>query len=365
MNGSAHAPNLLFDRIPENSLDSGLILTYLNSGASHAATNVIIQNIWQTWNSGPRVQKRQSEARHPFDITREVGLVDINLDRLQLEDPVSWWLQVACLLFQTIGSLLLGVLTGVFEPFLVLLIAFFGQSLLLVSIVPRSEAWHMTTRGHRPCPVMLHRGLDSMGVLFVRRAQLNGREISLEEFCWNSQITRNFADNSKIMPGGVAFLVFTIQIILVELMNQSGRHLYLAFGSLGVLANTFEMASSPRWSPAFASSFTGKALCSPNRGSLMSAVAVLKAGEFPAAIQAAKLLYPDNPRFAMSLWDLEQVLKIYYARIAGVSSDSLRPFPEAAMCIGVFGNQQATEVNATSNSLRGSMRCHPNSSKMD
>ena len=308
INGSLHAPNLIFDRVPENTLDGRLILTNLNSGASHAATNVIIQNIWQTWNGGPRVQQRRSGARRPFDITREVGLVDVNIDKLRLENPFSWWLQVVCLLAQVFGSLLLGGLTGTLEPFLVLLVAFVGQSLLIVSIIPRAETWHMATRGHRPCPVMLHRGLDSMGALFIRRVQMNGREISLEEFCWDSQIPRTGSDNLKLAIAGFAFLVLTAQIILVGLMDQSGRHFYLVFGSLGVLANTIEAASPPRWLIAFVSSFSGNALCAPDRGSLMSAVAILQAGRFPAAIQSAKLLYPDNSRFALSLRDLEQIL---------------------------------------------------------
>lgn len=308
VNGSLNAPNLIFDRVPENTLDGGLILTNLNSGASHAARNVIIQNIWQTWNGGPRAQQRRSEARGPFDITREVGLVDVNLDKLHLESPIAWWLHLVCLLVQTLGSFILGVLTGSFEPFLVLIVAFVGQSLLLFSIAPRSEAWYMTTRGHRPCPVMLHKGLDSMGALFIRRVHMNGREISLEEFSWDSQVPRNAADNIRLLTAGFAFLVFTTQIILVGLMDQSERHLYLVFGGLGVLANTFEAASPPKWSTAFVCSFAGKALCAPNKGSLMSAVAVLTAGQFPAAIQAAKLLYPDNSRFASSLIELEQLL---------------------------------------------------------
>ena len=308
INGSLHAPNLIFDRVPENTLDGRLILTNLNSGASHAATNVIIQNIWQTWNGGPRVQQRRSGARRPFDITREVGLVDVNIDKLRLENPFSWWLQVVCLLAQVFGSLLLGGLTGTFEPFLLLLMAFVGQCLLIVSIIPRPEAWHIATRGHRPCPVMLHQGLDSMGALFIRRVQMKGREISLEEFVWDSQIPRTGSDNLKLAISGSAFLVFTAQIILVGLMEQSGRNFYLVFGGLGVLANTVEAASPPRWSTAFVSLFSGKALCAPDRGSLMSAVAILQGGRFPAAIQSAKLLYPDNSRFALSLRDLEQIL---------------------------------------------------------
>jgi hypothetical protein len=308
VNGSLHAPNLIFDRVPGNALDGGLILTNLNSGASHAATNVIIQNIWQTWNGGPRAQQRRIEARSPFDVTREVGLVDIQLDKLQLEKASAWWIQLICLSIQVIGSLILGIVNTSIEPFLVLLVALLGQALLLASVVPRSETWSMTTRGKRPCPILLHKGLDSMGTLFIRRVQFNGREISLEEFCWDSQVPRNAADNIKLGVAGFAFIIFTMQIILVGFMDQSGRNMYLVFGGLGVVANTIEAASSFRWSAAFASAFSGKALCAPNKSSLMAAVAVLQAGRFPAAVQVAKLLYPDNSRFAESLRDLERLL---------------------------------------------------------
>ena len=40
----------------------------------------------------------------------------------------------------------------------------------------------------------------------------------------------------------------------------------------------------------------------------MSAIAILQAGRFPAAVQVAKLLYPDNARFTDSLRDLERLL---------------------------------------------------------
>ena len=238
VNGSLYAPNLIFNRVPENATESGLILTNLNSGASHAADNTIIQNIWQTWNGGPRAQQRQSEPYSSFDLTRETGLVDVNLDKLQLENAITWWIQLVCLLIQLCGSFVLGLIRTSFEPFVVLLIAFLGQSMLLMSVVPRPEAWHMAVRGKRPCPVILHKGLDSMGVLFIQRTRMNGREINLEEFCWNSQVPRNTVDNVKLAIGGFAFLIFTTQIILVGFMNQSGRLLYLVFGGLGVIANT-------------------------------------------------------------------------------------------------------------------------------
>ncbi|KAL8797880.1 MAG: hypothetical protein Q9195_000232 [Heterodermia aff. obscurata] len=305
VNGSLHAPNLIFDRVPENTLDRGLILTNLESGASHTASNVIVQNIWQTWNGGPRAQHRR---REPFDVTKEIGLVDVNLDKLHLEHAGSWWFQLVCLVTQIVGTSVLGIVKRNFEPFVVLVIALLGQCLLLASIVPRPEAWFMTPRGKRPCPILLHKGFDSVGVLFIRRVQLNGREISLEEFCWDPQVPRSQADNIKLSIAGFAFSIFVMQIILVGFMDSSARIIYLAFGGLGVLANTIEAASSFKWSSTFASAFSGKATCAPKKSSLMAAVAVLLAGRFPAATPVAKLLYPDNQRFAESLRDLTQLL---------------------------------------------------------
>ena len=308
VSGSLHAPNLIFNRVPNDAIDPGLVLTNLNSGASHAATNVIIQNIWQTWNGGPRAQQRRSEARSPFDMTREVGLVDVHIDKLLLENKTTWWFQLISLLIQILGSLIAGIVYNSIEPFVVLIIALLGQSLLLASVVPRPEAWFMMTRGKRPCPIMLHKGLDSMGALFIRRVQMNGREISLEEFRWDSQVPRNANDKIKLSVAGFAFLIFTMQIILVGFMDQTGRLTYLVFGGLGLIANTLEAASSYRWSTTFASAFSGKALCAPDKSSLMAAVAVLLAGRFPAAVQVAKLLYPDNSRFGESLRDLQRSL---------------------------------------------------------
>ena len=57
--------------------------------------------------------------------------------------------------------------------------------------------------------------------------------------------------------------------------------------------------SRPRCSPRFPPK------CSPRKSSLMGCVGVLIAGQFPAANEAAKNLYPNNARFNDSLQSLE------------------------------------------------------------
>ncbi|MCJ1460599.1 hypothetical protein MMC28_010981 [Mycoblastus sanguinarius] len=309
MNGSLGPPNLVFDRPPEGSLTSGLTLTNLDSGASHIASNTVLQNIWHTWNRGPRKKKQwRAESRDlPFNVTREVGVVDVDLDALLIEDTKSVWLHIGCLATQLTISLVCGLTGYSFETLLILLLALTGQMLLLFSITPRHEAWHKVTRGHRPHPVILHENTDSMGVLFIRKATLHGQDVSLEEYCWDSQALRSSTDYLKLVTAGTAFLVFVAQIILVSWMSSQSRIFYLILGGLGLLANTLEAASQPRWMRAFQSAFTGSPHCAPLKGSLMCAVAILVAGEFPAARDAAGLLYPNNARFQQSLRDLKDM----------------------------------------------------------
>jgi hypothetical protein len=54
--------------------------------------------------------------------------------------------------------------------------------------------------------------------------------------------------------------------------------------------------------------YTGISNCAPKKGSLMSAVALLIAGRYPAANEAAHLLYPRNDRFARSVSDISTSL---------------------------------------------------------
>ena len=310
MNGSMGPPNLIFDRPPEGALSKGLAITNLDSGATHDAQNAILQCIWQTWCHGPRKSKQEHSDSlvQGFSVTREVGVVDLNLDALHLEDRRSVWLHAFCLFVQLVSSLVLGLTGRSFETFVVLLLALLGQLTLILSITPRRQAWQKTTRGHRTHPIMLHHKLDSMGVLFVRRVLLKGKEVSLEEFCWDSQAQGSIIDQVKLVGAGSSFMIFVAQIILVGWMSSQSRVYYLVLGGLGLIANTIEAASQPDWLQAFRSSFSGNPHCAPPKGSLMSAIGILVAGQFPSAKSAATLLYPDNARFEQSLLDLKDLL---------------------------------------------------------
>src|SRR5204862_7103000 len=72
--------NLIFDRIPEGCSEPGLLMTNLDSGASHSADNVILQNIWQAWSRGIDERRPNDEV----DLTKEVGMLDVWIDRLTL-----------------------------------------------------------------------------------------------------------------------------------------------------------------------------------------------------------------------------------------------------------------------------------------
>jgi hypothetical protein len=305
MYGSLGPVNFVYDRPPEACIDNCLILTNLNSGASHSATNTILQNIWHTWNKGARNQQNPRKKDYLFDLTREIGLADVSLDLLHLENPRTFWLQVLCLAAQIIGSFTLGFFGWSFETLFAMLAALLSQALLVLAIIPREKAWFKTTRGHRPCPVMFHRGLDSTAVLIIRTATVKGREVSLEEYCWDNQASRDYIDELKPLAAGFSFLVWILHIVLVGWMRSESSYLYLLFGGLGLCTTAIEAATEPRWSGAFRSAFTKHTLCAPLHSSLMSAVAILTAGRFPSAQEAAKLLYPDNSRFQKSLQELD------------------------------------------------------------
>lgn len=309
LNGSQGSPNLVFDRIPEGSADSNLQLTNLNSGATHSAENTILQNIWQTWNRGARRKPRSSNQHgEHFDLTRDVGVVEVNLDALRLESSGPVLFQLMCLLIQFGGSIMVACIGLSLELFTVFAVALVGQLLLLAAITPHEKTWYSAVRGHRPASIMLHKGRDSMGVLIVRSARQKGKAISLEEHCWDSQTSGSSIDIVKLAAAAASFILFVFQIILVGWMSSESRVYYLIFGMLGLVANTIEAAFQPNWSRAYAIAFSGKPSCAPAKSSLMSGVAMLIAGQFPAAIETAKLLYPPNARFSKSLQDLGAIL---------------------------------------------------------
>ena len=194
------------------------------------------------------------------------------------------------------------------ELFTVFAVALVGQLLLLAAITPHEKTWYSAVRGHRPASIMLHKGRDSMGVLIVRSARQKGKAISLEEHCWDSQTSGSSIDIVKLAAAAASFILFVFQIILVGWMSSESRVYYLIFGMLGLVANTIEAAFQPNWSRAYAIAFSGKPSCAPAKSSLMSGVAMLIAGQFPAAIETAKLLYPPNARFSKSLQDLGAIL---------------------------------------------------------
>jgi hypothetical protein len=310
INRSAGPPNLIFDRPPEGAITDGLILTNLDSGASHNASNIILQNIWQVWSKGPREKRRLQSAGEKYSVTREVGVLDVDISALRLQDNWAFWLQCFCLMAQLSVSFVLGFFNWSFEVFVAFIVAVIGQGLLLASITPRHEAWnHRLYDIHYPSNMALHRGYDSMEVLIIREAKLDGKAISLEEFCWDSQALRDKTDLLKLVASGLSFIILAFQIVLIGWMTTRSRGLYFALGGLGLATNAIEAASQPRWLANFREAFSGVATCAPSKSTLMGAVGILLAGEYPAAHTVAKLLYPDNDRFQGTRDDINQVLK--------------------------------------------------------
>ena len=297
---------MIYDRAPENQIEDGLQLTNLHSGATHDASNTILQNIWQTW-----VQDVHSKQDHGdfFDITRSVGIIsDIDMDKLNMQSRAPIIVHVICLAGQFAAAVFLAIQSHNFEVLIVLSTALLAQTLLLLSIRPSANAWKRSPRGHRPAPVMLHKNLDSMGVLIIRHASTSSTtEISLEEYCWESQASSSNRDWLKLIGAGASFGLFVLQIILVGWMSSStNRIIYLALGLAGLVANMFESVVPLNWRKA-SKAYEGLPNCAPDKGSLMSAVAMLVAGNFTASDQAARLLYPDNDRFTQSLKQLTAI----------------------------------------------------------
>ena len=304
LGSSNGTPNLIYDRPPEGSVDLSLQITNLNSGASHSATNTILQNIWNSWKRGPR-QKIPARGRNQvFDKTKEVGLVDLNLDELWVDHDVIFWVQLACLVVQLLSSLIIAAVGGPFETFCAFSVGFLGQTLMLISITPSMAAWTKVVRGQRGSAVMFHRGLDTSEVLFVRQATVNGRPISLEEYAWELHAPKHTSDYMRLYLAATSFILLTLSIAIVGWMTETSRSHYLLLGMLGICSNVLQAAYQPKWSRVFARAFKGMPRCAPPSSSLFSAVGVLLAGEFPSAKESAKLLYPPNRRFKNSLQDL-------------------------------------------------------------
>ena len=300
IDGTRGPPNLIFNRAPENVLDDGLTLTNLNSGASHTAKHVILQNVWQAWHRGSPGRRERSK-NHTHDVTREVGVVDVNITAIRL--PIGWkiWVHTGCLFAQLGISLGAAILGYTYESFCVLVIVLIAQWLLLWAITPRKEAWNgRNLTFHQCAPTMLHMGLDSTGVLIIRNVTLNGQRVSLEEYSWEPQALRSKSDYWKMGAASLAFAIFVFQIILVGWMRASSRILYCALGTLGLITNAVEGGIQPDWESIYNVAFSGEPSCEPYGSTLMAAVGVLLAARYPAADVAAKLLYPDNSRFATS-----------------------------------------------------------------
>jgi hypothetical protein len=223
MQSSRGPPNVIFDRPPADSVDKDLILTNLNSGASHSASNVVIQNIWQAWYMGARAQHRLQRGQSR-DVTREVAVVDVDISKMKSPNYWTLYLQGACLTTQISISLVLGFFGWSFETFTAFLVTFVAQGLLLLAITPRKEAWeHRDLNVHRRCPVMLHKGMDSMGLLFVRNVTDNGKDFSLEKYCWESQSVRNKHNGISVAITGVSFALFVFQVVLIGWISAHSR----------------------------------------------------------------------------------------------------------------------------------------------
>lgn len=99
------------------------------------------------------------------------------------------------------------------------------------------------------------------------------------------------------------------QIVVIGWMSTRGRQLYFAFGSFGLVKNAIEAASQPRWLANFQKAFSGVSTCAPSKSTLMEAVGILLAAEYPAAQEASKMLYPDKVRFQRTRDDINQTFK--------------------------------------------------------
>jgi hypothetical protein len=310
MQGSRGSPNLIYDRAPPEALYPHLELTNLNSGATHKALNVVLQNVWQTWYNGPRKTGRKAHVLEKYYVSKEVGIVDVDLSKL--ECPSSWtlYIQSTCLFVQLATSLTLGLLGLSLEVFVTFLVTLAAQGLLITAITPRKDAWnHRDLAKHRVAPMMLHMGMDTTSVLFVRSASKHGQTFSLEEYSWESQTIRRPSDFVQLLLAGFSFCMFAFQLILISWMSDRSRLVFLVLGALGLITNAVEGAIEPNWERAYEVAFSGEGFCEPEGSSLIAAVGVLLGGKFAAGEATAKLLYPDNKRFQQTIKDLRTVLE--------------------------------------------------------
>jgi hypothetical protein len=312
MQGSRGPPNLIYDRPPPEALFPHLELTNLNSGATHKALHVVLQNIWQAWYHGPRKTGRKPHGEgKKYYVNKEVGIVDVNVSKLECASSWTFHIQSTCLFVQLAISLILGLLGLSLEVFVTFLVTLAAQGLLIMAITPSEYAWEYRdfTR-HKVAPMMLHMGMDSASVLFVRSASKDPEgTFSLEEYCWESQTIRSPSDIIPLLLAGFSFCMFVFQLILIGWMSDPSRLIFLVLGALGLIVNAIEGAIEPDWKSAYEGAFSGKDSCEPNGSSLMGAVGLLLGGKFAAGEAAAKLLYPDNDRFQQTISNLRTVLE--------------------------------------------------------
>lgn len=309
LSNSNGPPNLVFDRPPEGTADAGLMLTNLNSGASHLATNTVLQNVWNAWKRGPRqVSQPQVQSQH-YNVTREVGVVDLDLDKLVLDNKPVFWIQFACLVFQITCSFVLALVGWTPETLIVTIMGIIGQTLMLFAITPRPAAWNKAIRGHCGSAIMMHKGLDTTEVLIIRRTTLSGRQISLVEFVWETNLLKGTRDHIKLLAAAAAFVILALQIAVVGWMSNPSRISYLLLGGTGMLSNCLQAACQPDCSMAYYAAFRGRPRCAMYQSCLLGAVGLLLAGGFPAAEKAAQPLYPVNQRFMQSVTDLQELFR--------------------------------------------------------
>ena len=305
MNGGARPFNLIYDRIPEGCGDKGLQLTNLLSGATHAADQTILQNIWESWTNGMEARATARRPEHEFDITKQVGFMDVNLDQLTVSKPLAVALQLACLAAQIIAAAVFFVLRKNGEVLILFLMTLTCQLLLIYAITPRSVMWDKALRGHRGPAVMLHKGSNTSKALIIPRAYLNGANVSLEEFCWSSKVVPSFLDRVKTAMAGISFLALVLSMLMIGWMENTGKVLYLIIGMVGLISYILDATMQPNWTKCLDQAFYGIEACAPINSSLMGCVGILIAGQFSAANDTATRLYPDNARFRDTIQSLE------------------------------------------------------------
>lgn len=304
MNGGVRPFNLIYERIPEGCCDRGLKLTNLNSGATHSADQTILQNIWETWSNGVDALSGSRLHENELDITKEVGVMSVDLDQLKVSKPLAIGLHSTCLVLQVSIAIVTFIAHLNQEVLVLVIITLCCQALLIAAVTPRSVAWERMLRNYRSSAVMLHKGHDSTRVLIIPRAYLRRNAVNLEELCWKPPFTPDAIDKVKVAMAAIALLGLALSILMVDWMEGPGRTIYLVIGALGFFANALDATMLPNWTIAFGRSFNGAERCAPYKSSLMGGVGVLVAGRFSCAIDVAGLLYPNNLRLRDTLQSL-------------------------------------------------------------